>query len=134
MPQKEKNMNNQDSTEITHITWGTIEVNIEGRTHRFKDCKVWPGGAVEWKWNETGTSHQPGIQPVDLEEILAHDIELIILSRGMVGRLRIHPETEQMLNSQGMEYHIEKTQRAVKMFNEFIKRGKKVGGIFHSTC
>ncbi|MFO8084521.1 MAG: Mth938-like domain-containing protein [Desulfobacterales bacterium] len=127
-------MNSKDNTEITHITWGTIEVTIEGRTHRFKDCKVWPDGAAEWEWNETGTRHQPGIQPVDLEEILAHDIEVIILSRGMAGRLRIHPETEQMLNSQGMEYHIEKTQRAVKMFNEFMKRGKKVGGIFHSTC
>ncbi len=127
-------MNGKNSAEITRVAWGEIEVAIGDRTHRFKDCKIWPGGAVEWEWNQTGTRHQPGIQPADLEEILAHDVEIVVLSRGMAGRLRIKADTEQLLKSKNIEYHIEKTRRATDLFNELAKKGKKVGGIFHSTC
>jgi hypothetical protein len=31
---------------ITHISWGQMEVTIDGQTLTFKDCKVWPGGAT----------------------------------------------------------------------------------------
>ena len=43
-------------------------------------------------------------------------------------------KTEQRLRSRGIEYYIDQTQRAKGMFNDLIKQGKKVGGIFHSTC
>jgi hypothetical protein len=43
-------------------------------------------------------------------------------------------KTEQLLRSRGIEYYIEQTQRAIGMFNDLIKQGKKVGGLFHSTC
>ena len=128
-------MNNDlHQTEITHLSWGRIEVTINGKTLRFRDCKVWPGGAVDWNWNETGTGHQPGIQPVDIEEIIAQNIEVMILSRGMNRRLQTLGRTEKLLQSQEIEYYIEQTPRAVEMFNELMRQGKKVGGIFHSTC
>ena len=124
----------QDTTTITHISWGQIEVTVNGQTHRFKDCKVWPGGATEWDWTVTGTRHQPGIQPADLEDLLMQGVEVMILSRGMQRRLHTCPETEQLLRARGIAYHIEETQRAVELFNELMKRGQKVGGVFHSTC
>lgn len=126
--------NIKNTTEITHITWGQIEVTVNGKSRKFKDCKVWPGGATDWDWNETGTRHQPGIQPSDIEDILARDVEVMILSRGMNRMLHTRHKTEQLLRSRGIEYHIEQTQRAIGMFNDLIKQGKKVGGIFHSTC
>lgn len=119
---------------ITHISWGHMEVKTNGQTLSFKDCKVWPGGAKEWDWNLTGTRHQPGIQPADIEEILAQGVEVIILSRGMQLMLHTCPETEQMLRSGDIEYHIEETKQAVNLFNRLMSEGKKVGGIFHSTC
>jgi len=119
---------------ITHISWGRMEVTINNQTHHFKDCKVWPGGAKAWDWGATGTHHQPGIQPADIEEILDQDIEVMILSLGMQLMLHACPETEDMLQSRGVAYHIEETRQAVDLFNSLTQQGKKVGGIFHSTC
>jgi hypothetical protein len=72
-------MNDTQTTQITHISWGKMEVTTNGKTLTFKDCKVWLGGATAWDWTLTGTRHLPGIQPADTEEILAHQIEVMIL-------------------------------------------------------
>lgn len=119
---------------ITHISWGRMAITIHGKTQRFKDCKIWPEGAKNWDWRITGTDHQPGIQPADIEEILEQDIEVMILSRGMELRLETCPETEELLQNRGIPYHIEETHKAANLFNLLVQQGKRVGGIFHSTC
>ena len=121
-------------TLITDLSWGDMEVSIAGEKQNFKDCKVWPGGAREWRWDETGTHHDPGIQPADIEEILAQDIDVIVLGRGQLGRLGVSAETDELLRKRGISYHTEKTRKAVALFNELVQRGKRVGGVFHSTC
>lgn len=121
-------------TLITDLTWGNMEVSISGEKHKFKDCKVWPGGAREWRWGETGTHHNPGIQPADIQEILAHKVDAIVLGRGQLGRLRVSSETETILGEQGIACYVEKTKKAVVLFNELVRNGKRVGGVFHSTC
>jgi len=111
-----------------------MEVSIDGEVKHFKDCKVWPGGARAWDWGEADTHHSPGIQPADIEDILERDVEVLVLTRGQLGRLGVAPETENMLRERGVEYHIEKTNKAVALFNELTREGKRVGGVFHSTC
>ena len=119
---------------ITRISWGKIEVSIGDRKFSFKDCKVWPGVAKEWNWKLTGTQHVPGIQPSDIEEILNQNVEVMILSRGMQLVLRTCKETEELLKSRNIKYHIEETSKAVELFNKLTNEGKRVGGVFHSTC
>ena len=109
-------------------------MSIAGEKLHFKDCKVWPGGARAWDWGETGTHHSPGIQLVDIEEVLEKGAETIILTRGQFGRLDISPQVETFLRERGVDYHIEKTRKAVALFNELVQQGKRVGGVFHSTC
>lgn len=121
-------------TVITDLSWGSMEVSIGGEKHIFKDCKIWPGGARAWNWDETGTHHSPGIQPADIEEILAHDIDVLVMTRGALGRLGVCAETEELLRKQGITYHIERTNKAVQLFNKLAEGGKRVGGVFHSTC
>lgn len=121
-------------TLITDLTWGNMEVSIAGKKQHFKDCKIWPDGAREWRWGETGTHHSPGIQPADIQEILEQNVEEIVLGRGQLGRLGVSPETEATLRESGISYHIEKTKKAVALFNELVHKGKRVGGVFHSTC
>jgi hypothetical protein len=122
------------TTRITQIAWGRMDVHVNGRILTFKDCKVWPGGAVAWDWTLTGTRHIPGIQPADIEEILAHGVTVMVLSRGMELMLHTCPETEALLRDRGIEYSIEETNQAVHHFNELMQQGVRVGGIFHSTC
>lgn len=124
----------EKGTTITYLSWGRMEVAVDGRIHQFRDCKVWPGGAVDWDWTETGTHHEPGIQPADIQEVLDHDADVVVLSEGMRRRLRAAPETEDLLRSSGIEYYVTETRRAVELFNELSAQGKRVGGVFHSTC
>ena len=121
-------------TLITDLSWGSMEVSIAGEKQHFKDCKVWPGSAREWRWGETGTHHSPGIQPADIEEILSHDVEVVVLARGEFARLGVCAETEALLRERGIPYHVEKTKKAVQIFNNLAREGKRVGGVFHSTC
>ena len=119
---------------ITHLSWGKMEIDLGGKTYRFKDCKIWPEQAVAWDWTLTGTDHEPGIQPADIEEILAQGINVLVLSLGMELKMQVCPETEDLLKSRGIEYHKANTKKAVALFNRFFTEGRRVGGIFHSTC
>lgn len=123
-----------EDTLITSLAWGQIEVTIGEQIYHFKDCKIWPGGARAWNWEETGTEHSPGIQPADIADVLEHDVEVIVLTRGVLGRLGVSAETETLLRERGTPYHIENTKQAVTLFNDLAKQEKRVGGVFHSTC
>ncbi len=118
------------SPRITHISWGRLEV--EGK-HSFKDAKLFPGGSREWDWRETGTSHVPGIQPADVEELLAHGATAVVLSKGMYERLQVCPETLQFLKEKGIPTYTLQTEEAVRRYNE-LREQERVGGLFHSTC
>lgn len=98
-----------------------------------KDFMLYPGGGREWNWNETGTQHEPGVQPADVEELLEHGAETVVLSRGMQSRLRVSPEAIALLKDKGITVHIEETGRAAELYNGLAKH-ERVGGLFHSTC
>ena len=119
------------SPRITHLSWGRIEV--EGRTTPLKDAKLFPGGAREWDWNETGTRHSPGIQPADVAEILERGVHVVVLSRGMYRRLQVAPETIELLRERGVSVHVLQTEEAAALYNELAGK-EAVGGLFHSTC
>ena len=82
------------SPHITALAWGRIEIEGVGA---FRDAKVFPGGAREWDWNETGTAHEPGIQPADIAELLDHGATTIVLSQGMLKRLHVCPQALRLL-------------------------------------
>ncbi|WP_103030057.1 Mth938-like domain-containing protein [Salinibacter altiplanensis] len=124
------------SPRITHVSWGHlgIEPSSQDGTQSFKDAKLHPGGARTWDWNETGTSHTPGIQPADVEELLEHGASVVVLSRGMNKRLQVMPETLDRLDAAGVEAHVLPTEQAVEQYNELQAADEAVAGLFHSTC
>jgi hypothetical protein len=118
------------SPRITGLSWGRLDVDGD---RSFKDAKLFPGGAREWNWRETGTRHDPGIQPADVEELLEHGADVVVLSKGVMERLQICPETLEMLKNRGVAAHVLQTEEAVRLYNE-LQRKQRVGGLFHSTC
>ncbi len=118
------------SPRITRLSWGHLEIEGAGA---FKDAKLYPGGAREWDWRETGTHHVPGIQPADVAELLDHGVEVVVLSKGILERLRVCPETLDLLRDRGVAVHVLQTEQAVARYNELGRRAP-VGGLFHSTC
>jgi hypothetical protein len=119
-----------ESPRIAGLSWGQVEV--EGYPP-FRDAKVFPGGARPWDWSETGTRHEPGIQPADVQDLIEHGAKTIVLSKGVWERLQVCPETLKILADKGIEVEVLQTEAAVKRFNE-LREMVPVGGLFHSTC
>lgn len=120
------------SPKITFFKWGKLE--ITGYDEPFRDAKLYPGGAREWDWNETGTRHSPGIQPADVDELLENGAQVIVLSKGVQLRLKTQKETLQYLEDKGIAVHVLQTEKAIKKYNELAESGEKVGALIHSTC
>jgi hypothetical protein len=118
------------SPRVTALAWGRIEIEGVGA---FRDAKVFPGGAREWDWNDTGTAHEPGIQPADVTELLAHGATTIVLSQGMLNRLHVCPKTLQLLADRRVQTHVLPTEEAVALYNRLRDR-QQVAGLFHTTC
>jgi hypothetical protein len=118
------------SPRILNLDWGRIQIDGFGE---FKDVKLYPGGARNWSWQETGTEHSPGVQFADVQELLDHGAEEVILTRGILGRLKVQHETVSKLEDMGITVHVLHTKEAVKLYN-VLREEKKVGGLFHNTC
>jgi hypothetical protein len=119
------------SPRVVSHEWGVIEVAGAGR---LRDAKLWPGGGREWDWDETGTRHEPGIQPTDIDELLAHDPEVVVLSRGRELRLQAMTETMALLHAQNIEVLHDETSRAIGAYNRLAAEGRRVAALLHSTC
>ena len=118
------------SPKILAVSWGRMEIEVIGTG---KDVKLYPGGGREWDWNETGNRHSPGIQPADVEELLAHGATVVVLYLGVNRRLQVGPGTLDYLASRSVAAHVAETREAVKIYND-LADGVPVAGLFHSTC
>jgi hypothetical protein len=119
------------SPRITNASWGRLEV--EGKAEPYKDAKLFPGGSREWNWRDTNTSHRPGIQIADVQELLDHGAKVVVLSRGMAQCLHVSRETLEFLQERQIPVHIMPTQDAVALYNK-LAQTESVGGLFHTTC
>lgn len=127
------NLNMSDikkSPKITDLAWGRVEVEGLGS---FNDVKLYPGGGRAWEWGETGTRHEPGIQPADAEELISHGAQIIILTQGVLGRLNVMPETVKILEGRDITVHVLKSRQAVEEYNQ-LAEDQPVGMLLHSTC
>jgi hypothetical protein len=118
------------SPKILDVSWGRMEV--EGLPPG-KDFKLYPGGGRPWDWSENGTSHDPGIQPGDVFDLLNNGATTVVLSRGMDLRLKVDEATLRYLEERSIAVHVAETREAVRIYNELIA-DTMVGGLFHSTC
>jgi hypothetical protein len=121
----------ENSPEITKLEWATTEVEGHGT---FKDAKLWPGGARDWDWTETGTDHSPGIRPDDVDELLDAGAEIIVLSQGQQERLKVMDETLARIEERGATAEVLPTPQAVERYNDLVRDRRPVGALIHSTC
>jgi hypothetical protein len=75
----------------------------------------------------------PGIQPADVAELLDYGAAVVVLSKGVLERLQVCPETLALLERKGIPAHVLPTGAAVRLYNE-LAATQQVGGVFHSTC
>jgi hypothetical protein len=123
----------QAAPHIHNIKWGEINVSYDNKNYVYHDARLWPAQSKEWNWQETGTHHVPGIQIADLKEFI-DEVDIVVLTRGMDLVLQVSQATIDYVKSKGKECYVGETKEMVKLYNTLIKAGKKVGGLFHSTC
>lgn len=118
------------SPSIRSLAWGSVATDLGA----FRDAKLWPGGGREWDWQETGTSHRPGVQPADVVELLDHGAGTVVLSRGQQQRLQVMDATLEQLREGDVVVEVLESNAAVDRYNELAAEGVPVGALIHSTC
>lgn len=125
------------ATKVPTCSWGRLIVYVNQIPQEFKDAKVWAGSkdsqAIAWDWKKTGTQHVPGIQPADLDEFI-DQVDEVVLTRGVEHVLQVPQATIDYVKSKGKVCHVGQTADMIELFNKLVDQGKKVGGVFHSTC
>lgn len=70
----------------------------------------------------------------DLYQLIANGCEVVVLTTGRMGRLRIAQSTLDILHETGIEVIVADTREGIALYNKKARQGKAVGGLFHSTC
>ncbi len=74
------------------------------------------------------------LQASDVNEALeAFQPEVVVVGTGYAGMMRVSRETKQYLQSKGIELHVEKTEKACRIFNT-LSESKRVLAALHLTC
>ena len=69
----------------------------------------------------------------DVKEIVDAKPDVLVVGTGYSGLMKIKPETEQSLNSSGIELMAAKTQKACQIYND-LSRSRRVVAALHLTC
>ncbi|AYV81815.1 MAG: putative mth938 domain-containing protein [Harvfovirus sp.] len=125
------------SPEIIGCECGVVKVrdSVKGEVV-YKDCKLFPGGSMEWDWAVTGTHHKPGIQLADVEHVKNFGEKncVVVFGTGMCDGLGITPTLIEYLKEHQIEYLIAKTPEAIRMYNKLIQCDRLAIALIHSGC
>lgn len=107
---------------IQAIDYGEIEVN--GETY-YSDVLVWWDGRVEYKEKKHIFSME------DFLKMAEKKPKVIILGVGLEGSMRVPEKVQELAEQINIELFVEKSARAVQMFNAFHSEGKRVAAYIH---
>ncbi len=104
------------------------EITIDGKKYK-SDIIIYPDKVDSTWWRKEG--HK--LQIIDLAEIINAEPEVLVIGTGSSGLMIVPNETVSYLESKGIKVYIERTTKAVELFNK-LQKDKKVVGAFHLTC
>ncbi len=101
---------------------------VDGMTYT-ADLILLPERIVSSWWRKEG--HRLALE--DIQGILQEKIEALVIGTGFFGLMKVNPEVRKAAESKGILIRVEKTTKAVQIFNE-LAVSKKTAGAFHLTC
>ncbi|MGQ9569936.1 MAG: Mth938-like domain-containing protein [Thermodesulfovibrionales bacterium] len=111
---------------IEHYSFGNIV--IDGKPYT-SDVIIYPERVDSSWWRKQGHS----LHIADLKDIIPENPEILVIGTGYSGAMVVPEETLLYLKSKGIDVYIERTTKAVELFNKFQK-GEKVIAALHLTC
>jgi len=112
---------------IDSYSFGVMKV---GGTEYTADLIVFPERIRSNWWRRQG--HSLAVE--DLDDVLDFKPDVLVIGKGASGLMEIPASTKKVLQEEGIEVIAENTGQAWGLFNEQIKKGRKVVGAFHLTC
>ncbi len=104
------------------------KIVIDGRTYT-SDVIIYPGRVDASWWRKEG--HY--LQAADLTDVINAMPDILIVGTGYSGVMTVPEETIRFVRSKGIEMKIERTGKAVELYNTPVK-GRKVIAAMHLTC
>ena len=104
-------------------------VSVDGKNYR--DILVIGNEIIDrgkWGWFDTHI-----ISERELNELLRENPEVIIIGNGIYGALKVPISVEEKIKRKRIELIVEKTQKAIEVYNELSKK-KRVNILIHTTC
>jgi hypothetical protein len=101
---------------------------IDGQTYQ-SDLIIYPEKVDASWWREEGHL----LQSRDLRAVFAAGPEVLIIGTGYSGLLKVPDEVRKELLGRTIELYVEKSNRAVEIFNS-IHTKRRVVAAFHLTC
>lgn len=104
-------------------------ITIGGKEFRFDVELRFTEEVLKW-WREEG--HKIDVN--DVKRAVKEKPEIIVLGTGAYGVCEVTKECENFIKENGIRLIVQETGEAVKTFNNLLKKGHKVIGLFHLTC
>ncbi len=111
---------------ITHYSFGKI--TVDGKTYT-SDVIIYPDKVDPSWWRKEG--HY--LQVEDIADAISEKPDIVIIGTGYSGVMRVPEATLNFVKSKGIVVHVERTGKAVELFNNMPK-DKKVIALLHLTC
>ena len=111
---------------IDSYSFGRIVIN--GKTYT-SDVIIYPGRVDASWWRKEGHL----LQLADLAKALQAGPDVLVIGTGYAGVMRVLEETIDRIASQGVEVKVERTSRAVEVYND-LEGAKTVIAALHLTC
>lgn len=114
---------------IENYSFGRITIN--GRNYN-SDVIIYPDRVDSSWWRKEGHL----LRPDDLNDVLATRLDILIIGTGYSGVMEVPEETINYINSKGIDVHIERTSKAVELFNRLQRESpeKLIIAALHLTC
>jgi hypothetical protein len=111
---------------VEHYSFGRII--IDGHTYT-SDVIIYQDKVDPAWWRKAGHS----LHIDDLKDVINLKPEILIIGTGQSGVMVVPEETLSYLKGHNIEVHVERTGKAVELFNK-IRKDKKTFAALHLTC
>ncbi len=111
---------------ISEYDFGRIVVN--GQRYN-SDLIILPDRLIDNWWRQEG--HRLAV--ADLQEVIAADVEVLVVGTGRFGAMKVPPETVQALQAHRIQCEIAPTEQACQIF-ERLHNQKPTAAALHLTC
>ncbi len=111
---------------IDSYQFGQIVVSGQKYT---SDVIIFPDRVSDNWWRKMG--HQLCLK--DIAEVMTENPEVLVVGTGDSGLMRVLPEVERAVETQGIKLIVEATDKACNTYNQ-LSHSQKVVATFHITC